>query len=155
MTTADVRWWLGSTIGDVRRALAALDAVEVDLDDGSGWLAPDDVDAVTAPGHWTAVLPGLDPTTMGWQERSWYLGPHGADVFDRNGNGGPTLWVDGEIVGSWVQRRDGTIAHVLLQSVSAPARRSLERQLGVVRELFGDTRHSVRFPAAIQRHLLA
>ena len=75
------------------------------------------------------MLPGLDPTTMGWNARSWYLGAHGGEVFDRNGNGGPTLWVDGEIVGSWVQRKDGTIAHVLLQDVSTAARRSLDRQL--------------------------
>ena len=47
------------------------------------------------------------------------------------------------------------MGHVLLQDVSAAARRSLERQLDVVRDLFGDTRHSVRFPALIQPRLLA
>ena len=76
-------------------------------------------------------------------------------MFDRNGNGGPTLWVDGEIVGSWVQRKDGRMAHQLLQDVSATARRALERQLSELEELFGDTRHTVRFPAPIQRTLLA
>ena len=25
---------------------------------------------------WIALLPPLDPTTMGWKERDWYLGPH-------------------------------------------------------------------------------
>jgi len=151
MTTDDVRWWLGATLGAVRRALADIDAVEVDC----GWLLPDDLDVVGSPGHWTAVLPGLDPTTMGWSARSWYLGAHGAEVFDRNGNGGPTLWVDGEIVGAWVQRKDGTIAHELLQPVSAAARRSLEQQLSAIQELFGGVRHTVRFPAPIQRRLNA
>ena len=159
MRTADLRWWLGLAAGPVRAALAAVDAVEVDLDGGddtgTGWLLPDDLDVVRSPGHWTAVLPGLDPTTMGWNARSWYLGALGAEVFDRNGNGGPTLWVDGEIVGSWVQRKDGRMAHQLLQDVSATARRALERQLSELEELFGDTRHTVRFPAPIQRTLLA
>ncbi|MFT3852820.1 MAG: crosslink repair DNA glycosylase YcaQ family protein [Ilumatobacteraceae bacterium] len=86
--------------------------------------------------------------------RSWCLGAHGGDVFDRSGNAGPTLWVDGEIVGAWVQRKDGTLAHALLEDVSTSARRSLERQLSTLRDLFGDTRHSVRFPAPIQRRLL-
>ena len=27
---------------------------------------------------WVALLPPLDPTTMGWNERDWYLGPHKA-----------------------------------------------------------------------------
>ncbi len=133
--------------------------MEVDIDGGddtqTGWLLPDDLDVVRSPAHWTAALPGLDPTTMGWNARSWYLGEHGALVFDRNGNGGPTLWVDGEIVGSWVQRKDGRIVHQLLQDVPTPARHSLERQLGELEELFGDVRHTVRFPAPIQRTLLA
>mgnify|MGYP006193098749 CR=1 FL=1 len=30
-----------------------------------------------------ALLPALDPTVMGWQERSWYGGDHLAAVFDR------------------------------------------------------------------------
>ena len=54
-----------------------------------------------------------------------------------------------------MQRKDGTIADVLLQDVSAAARRSLDRQLAAVQELFGDTRHTVRFPAPVQRRLLA
>ena len=60
---------------------------------------------------------------MGWKQRAWYLDPEvGAAVFDRNGNGGPTVWVDGRIVGGWVQRRDGTIAVRLLTDVGAEQR---------------------------------
>lgn len=159
-TTEDLRWWMGSTLGATRAALQAVGAVAVSVDgsddagDGGAWLLADDLDVVRSPGHWTAVLPGLDPTTMGWNARSWYLGAHGGEVFDRSGNAGPTLWADGEIVGTWVQRKDGTLAHALLQDVSTSARRSLERQLTTLRDLFGDTRHSVRFPAPIQRRLL-
>ena len=28
------------------------------------------------------LLPGLDPTTMGWKERAWYLGDHRPRIFD-------------------------------------------------------------------------
>ncbi|MCU1502848.1 MAG: hypothetical protein JWM12_2202 [Ilumatobacteraceae bacterium] len=158
-TTADVQWWLGSALGAVRAALAEVEAVEVELDGGvSGWVLPDDVPAAAAStkqAPWVAVLPGLDPTTMGWKQRDWYLGEHGAHVFDRNGNGGPTIWLDGEIVGSWVQRKDGTLPHRLLRHVPPQRVKDIDRELAKVRELLGDTRHTVRFPAPVQRDLLA
>ena len=108
-TEADVVWWLGATKGAVRRALADVSAVEVALADGTpGWLLPDDVDEVAAPEGWAALLPALDPTTMGWKQRDFYLGEHAAKIFDSNGNGGPTMWWNGRIVGGWTQdaRRD-------------------------------------------------
>jgi hypothetical protein len=45
-TENDIKWWLGSTLTVVRRALAELGAVEVDLDGQTGYLLPDDLDAV-------------------------------------------------------------------------------------------------------------
>jgi hypothetical protein len=102
-----------------------------------------------------ALLPGLDPTTMGWKERSWYLDPAvAAAVFDRNGNGGPTVWVDGRIVGSWVQRRDGAIALRLLDPVDADRREEIHEAAAHLRELLGDVRFNVRFPAPVQADLL-
>ena len=56
-----------------------------------------------------ALLPVLDPTVMGWKERGFYLGPHGPALFDRNGNAGTTAWVDGRIVGCWVQDAEGVV----------------------------------------------
>ena len=35
-------------------------------------------------------------------------------VFDRNGNAGPTIWVDGRVVGGWAQRKSGEVAYALL-----------------------------------------
>ena len=67
------------------------------------------------PEPWVAVLPGLDPTTMGWKQRDWYLPEAATESFDRAGNGGPTLWVDGRIVGVWAQTRDGEMPHPLLR----------------------------------------
>ena len=74
-----------------------MDAVEVRLDDGStGLVLPGDVDDDRGNdqrvGPWVALLPGLDPTTMGWKRRDWYLDPAIASrVTDRNGNIGPTV----------------------------------------------------------------
>ena len=104
-TVADIKWWTGWTMGETRRAVAAVGAVEVELADGAGIALPDDLEPVPAPDPWVALLPGLDPTPMGWKEREWYLGEHGPLLFDSNGNVGPTVWSDGRIVGGWAQRR--------------------------------------------------
>ena len=105
-TEADIVWWLGATKGAVRRALADIDAVAVELADGApAWVHPEDTDEVAPPAPWGALLPALDPTTMGWKERGFYLGDHAPLVFDRNGNAGPTAWWDGRIVGGWTQER--------------------------------------------------
>jgi hypothetical protein len=76
-------------------------------------------------------------------------------VFDSNGNGGPTVWVDGRIVGGWAQRKDGTIAYKLLTDVGAEADAAMAAAAHDLEQLVGDTRFSVRFPGPIQRELLA
>ena len=102
--------------------MGALDAVEVELDDGIGYVLPDDLAPVRTPHRWVALLPGLDPTIMGWKERDWYLGAHAARLFDRNGNAGPTVWADGRIVGGWGQRADGVVEAEVLEPVDATGR---------------------------------
>jgi hypothetical protein len=126
-TEDDVVWWLGATKGIVRAALTELDAVAITLDSGAtGWLLPDDLGEAPDPGPWVALLPVLDPTVMGWKERGFYLGPHREQLFDRAGNAGTTAWVDGRIVGCWVQDEDGVVAVRLLEQVSAGAREALD-----------------------------
>jgi hypothetical protein len=99
-TRDDIRWWTGWTVAATRHALAAIDAVEVELESGKvGYVLPDDVGPVDPPEHWVALIPALDATTMGWAGREWYLGPHRRQLFDLSGNAGPTIWVDGRIVG--------------------------------------------------------
>jgi hypothetical protein len=156
-TKADLQWWAGWTAATTNRALADVDAVAVELDDGSAaFVLPDDVDTAPPVEPWVALLPGLDPTTMGWKERGWYLDPEvGAAVFDRNGNAGPTIWVDGRVVGSWVQRPDGTIAVHLLTDVDPTRRAEIDATAERLRELLGDVRFRVRFPAPVQAALLA
>ncbi|MFV0308809.1 MAG: winged helix DNA-binding domain-containing protein [Desertimonas sp.] len=127
-TEHDVAWWLGSTLGAVRTALADIGAVAVQLDGATGWLAADDVEPVEAPEPWVALLPTLDPTTMGWKTRDWYLGEHGPDLFDRAGNGGATAWCDGRIVGGWYQDEDATVVVATLEDVGADVRAALDAE---------------------------
>lgn len=113
-TEADIAWWLGATKTAVRRALADLGAVTVQIEDGSlAWLHPEDIDEVPVVAPWAALLPALDPTTMGWRGRGFYVDEHtAAAVYDRAGNGKPTAWWNGRIVGGWAQEEDGTVVVV-------------------------------------------
>jgi hypothetical protein len=154
-TVADVAWWTGWTLGATRAALAHLDTEEVQLDDGSiGLVLADDVDEVTAPDPWVALLPGLDPTPMGWKERGWYLGPHKAEVFDRNGNVGPTVWADGRIVGGWAQRKDGEIVTRLLEDLGRERAAAVGEAADRLQAAIGDVRFTPRFPAPLDKALV-
>ncbi len=126
-TEADIVWWLGATKGAVRRALGDVEAVAVELGDGTpAWVHPADTEVVSAPASWAALLPALDPTTMGWKQRGFYLGEHAPLVFDRNGNAGPTAWWEGRVVGGWTQTDDGEVVVVPIGSLSPDAKRSLD-----------------------------
>jgi hypothetical protein len=159
-TLGDIVWWTGSTKTLVRRAIELIGAVEVELEEGVGYVLADDLDDAGGvldppnPGPWVALLPGLDPTPMGWKQRSWYLAPDvAARVVDRNGNIGPTVWADGRIVGGWVQRPDGSIAHDAdLEGAHVGL---LDEQVEHLRRFVGETRFTVRFPSPNQKTLLA
>jgi Winged helix DNA-binding domain len=126
-TEEDIAWWLGGSLGEVRAALSRLGAVSVALEGAAkpGWLRADDLDAPEPPPPWAALLPTLDPTTMGWKGRDWYLGPHRSRIFDSVGNGGTTAWWDGRIVGAWYQPPDGRVELLLLERLDKLARLAL------------------------------
>lgn len=128
-TEADIVWWLGATKGAVRRALADVAAVAVQLADGSpAWLHHDDTAQAERPEPWATLLPALDATTMGWKQRDFYLGEHAHRIFDVNGNGGPTAWWDGRIVGGWTQDEDGTVVVVPVDDLPRAAKEPLARE---------------------------
>jgi hypothetical protein len=120
-TPEDLRWWAGWTKTQVRRVLTELKPAEVDLDGVPGIVLPADLEPSPEPEPWAALLPALDSTPMGWQQRQWFLGEHGPKLFDRTGNVGPTLWWDGRIVGGWAQDRDGQIVCRFLEDAGAGA----------------------------------
>ena len=150
-TVEDVKWWLGSTLTAVRRALADVGAVEVEIEGRTGYVLPDDLDPVDPVEPWVALLPSLDPTIMGWYERDWYLGPHRRQLFDTFGNAGPTAWCDGRAVGAWRQSPSGEVLLDLLDDVGAEAEAALEAEAARLTGWLDGVRLAPRFPSPLSR----
>jgi hypothetical protein len=153
-TATDLQWWTGWTVATTKAALADCSAVEVRVDTGPAWVAPGDEEPVGPVDGWVALLPGLDPTTMGWKERDFYLPDDCAATFDRMGNAGPTIWVDGRVVGGWVQSPDGEIRTRFLLDVPRQRRAAVEQRASALQEMLGTTRFTVRFPSPVSSGLL-
>jgi hypothetical protein len=151
-TVSDLKWWTGWPLGQVRKALAEIDPMEVDLDGVPGIALPGDDDEPDAE-PWIALLPALDATPMGWAGRSWYLGPHAGPLFDRSGNIGPTVWCDGRIVGGWAQRRDGEVAVRLLEDIGEQAAAAVEAEAAGLTAWIGPVRVLPRFRTPLEREL--
>ncbi|MBA2751778.1 MAG: winged helix DNA-binding domain-containing protein [Actinobacteria bacterium] len=152
-TVADLKWWTGWTVRDVRGALASVPTAEVVMDGGSGLVLADDLEPIPPPESWAALLPALDPTLMGWMGRQWYLGEHGPALFDRSGNPGPTLWWEGRIVGGWAQRKDGDIAMRFLEDAGREAMTAMEVAAERLRIWLGPARVTPRFRTPLEREL--
>lgn len=153
-TEVDIKWWTGWTVRQVREALSDVGAVEIDLgEDGIGYALGDDLDDVADPVPWVALLPSLDTTTMGWKRRAWYLGDHDVRLFDRNGNAGPTVWVDGRVVGGWAQRPDGHVVYELFEDVGRDATAALDERRDRLQEWLGGVTVTPRFRSPHDRLL--
>jgi hypothetical protein len=153
---ADIRWWTGWTARQATAALARLETAEVDLGGGApGHVLAEDLEPVAPPAPWVALLPALDATPMGWQERGWFLGGHGPALFDRSGNIGPSVWADGRIVGGWAQRRGGEVAVRLLEDVGAEARAAVDAAAERLATWVGEVRFTPRFRTPLERELSA
>lgn len=150
-TRDDIRWWTGWTVGATRAALETIGAVEVSLDGGTvGYVLPDDLEPTELVAPWVALLPALDATTMGWAGRDWYLGAHRPQLFDTSGNAGPTIWVDGRIVGGWAQRRSGEVVPMLLEDVGVEATRRIEEKAARLEAWIGPARVTGSFPTPLE-----
>jgi hypothetical protein len=152
-TMEDLMWWTGWTKRLTVQALDGAGAIEVRLEGSTGYVLPDDI-ASAKPSKPTArFLPALDPTTMGWKERAWYLGDHKAALFDRNGNAGPTIWWDGRIVGGWAQLASGEIVHRMLADAGSEAATSIEKEAEAVQMWLGNVRFIPRFRTPLEQEL--
>lgn len=159
-TEADLKWWTGWTLTDVRKALAAVGAERVGMDEGTGYVLPGDTEPTTTSGPWAALLPGLDPTPMGWQQRDWFLpDEHRPALFDKTGNVGPTVWWDGRVVGGWAQRADGEIVWRLLTGPGKGPGKEATAAIGAeaarLGGRLGDVRVTPRFRTPLERELSA
>ncbi|MEX0894092.1 MAG: winged helix DNA-binding domain-containing protein [Gemmatimonadota bacterium] len=156
-TLEDLRWWTGWTVKQTAAATAALDTLPVRLDGGGAGLLLADEETAQGPppSPHVALLPALDPTPMGWKQRDWYLGPHAALLYDRNGNAGPSVWLDGQIVGGWAQRPDGEVVYRLLEDVGAAAERRVAEEAAALTDWFSGTVVKPRFRTPLERELSA
>jgi hypothetical protein len=150
-TAADVKWWFGNTVAATRQALAEIGAVNVELDAGPGFALPDDLESEPAAEPLAALLPGLDATTMGWFDRDWYLGAHRGQVFDRNGNAGPTAWWDGRVVGGWYQDGEARVQLQLLEDPGRGAQRALQRRADELTSWLDGVQIKPRFPSPLSK----
>jgi hypothetical protein len=151
-TVDDVKWWFGNTLTWARDGLRDVGAVEVDVHGSPGYALADDLEPEPDVGPWCALLPGLDVTTMGWQNRDWYLGEHRSQVFDRNGNAGPTVWLDGRVVGGWRQDARGRVEPLLVEDVGTRAMKALTRKANELTEWLDGTRINPRFPSPLSKN---
>ena len=121
-TEADVAWWTGWALGTTRNALAAVNTTET----AGGLVLADDVEPTEEPEPVATLLPALDPTPMGWKQRSWFLPEDSRPLYDSYGNVGPTIWWGGAVIGGWAVRKDRTVATELLVDRGAHARRAVD-----------------------------
>jgi len=152
---SDLQWWAGWTGGQTKAALAALPVAEVDLDGQAGVAMADDLEFPAAVPPVAALLPALDPTPMGWQARSWYLGPHAPLLFDRTGNVGPSVWWEGRIVGGWAQRGSGEVVCRLLEDAGSDAAAAVAAAAARLKGWLGRARVTPRFRTPLERELSA
>ncbi|WP_089101212.1 winged helix DNA-binding domain-containing protein [Streptomyces hyaluromycini] len=156
-TEADLKWWTGWRVTEVRRALTAIGAQPVTLDEGdTGYVTAGDLPPVTEPSRpWAALLPALDPTAMAWQQRDWYLPPELRPLlFDRSGNVGPTVWWNGLVVGGWAQRRDGEIVwRILDPGIGREAEQAIAAEAERLRGWVGTAKVTPRFRTPVEREL--
>ena len=131
--------------------MSDIGAAEVGLDSGPGYALADDLEIEPEVAPSAALLPGLDVTTMGWFDRDWYLGEHRGQVFDRNGNAGPTAWWDGRIVGGWYQDHEAHVRVQLLEDPGRDGRRALKRRAAEFTSWLDGTRIKPRFPSPLSK----
>ena len=180
-TQRDLQWWTGWTVARTKAALQDVGAVQVSLvgDEGNGpatraatragtravesshsggspgFALPDDLEPTRDPAPWVALLPALDTTTMAWADRGFYLGEHGSQLFDTNGNAGPTVWADGRVVGLWAQRASCEVVVRLLEDVGRERERAIDAEAASLTEWLGKDRVFPRFPNPVFQELAA
>lgn len=152
-TMTDLRWWTGWTAKLSATTLGAVGAAEIALEGGAGFVLPGDLGPEGDADPWVALLPGLDPTVMGWKDRAWYVGDHVSELFDRNGNAGPTVWANGRVVGAWGQTEQGDVVVELFGRHDASTRRLVDAERERLRSWLGDVRIRTRFATPLGKEL--
>jgi len=121
-TEEDIVWWTGLGKLGIRQVLAGIkrQLMEIEIEGlGEGYLVlAKDLTGLERRYHKERsmnLLPGLDPYVMGYKDRRRFLDPERYEqVFDRSGNALPTVWLDGRVIGVWLEKRKRPMLEVLL-----------------------------------------
>ncbi len=147
-TFDDVQWWTGWNKTQTRAALAGLDLVDVELGVGDGVMLEGTALGPARPS--VMLLPALDPTAMGWKHRDWYLGDYKKPLFDTFGNIGPSIWVDGRIVGGWAVSPAGEVMTELFENSRSD---EIAAEAGRLTDLLAGSPVIPSFPTPLERKL--
>ena len=150
-TAEDLQWWTGWSKTTTRAALSRLQIEEVDLHGrpgislhGGELPPPEDPAAV--------LLPCLDPTPMGWRHREWFTAIDPALIYDTAGNIGPTIWWDGELIGSWASTSSG-IRTKIVAGRGQEAAAAVERAAARIQDRLGGTTVTPAVRTPLERRL--
>ncbi len=158
-TVEDIAWWTGWNLRDTRVALSGVETVPVELEDEvkPGLLLAEDAETqVPESEPWLVFLPSLDPTPMGYQRRGFYLSDRAKrELFDTNGNIGPSVWLDGRIVGGWAQRPDGNVPFELFEDLGDDVVAMATAEAERVAAWHDGVSVSPRFPTPLLKRLRA
>jgi Winged helix DNA-binding domain len=91
---------------------------------------------------------------MGWKRRDWFLSINHHHVFDRTGNIGPTLWWNGEIIGSWAITSTGELRTTVLADRGTAADTAVEVAAGRLQERLQGTVVTPAFRVPLERSLV-
>ena len=106
-TDADLAWWSGLTLADVRLAihLAGQRVEEESVDGRSYWSAPPpSVASPSALPGAAHVLPAFDELLVGYTDRTAAVDPRHADLLTAGGIFNPIVVVGGRVIGTWKRR---------------------------------------------------
>ena len=86
------------------------------------------------------------------KSRGFYLHPeHVPHLFDSNGNAGTTAWVDGRVVGCWVQDAAGVVEVRYVEQVPKAAQRALTVEAERLTAWLDGVRVGTVYPSAAMR----
>jgi hypothetical protein len=157
-TPADAAWWHGLPLHDITQARQDLGAEvqEVAIEGLAGpfWMLADTaLDGLEQPAG-VSLLPGLDPSIMACKERSLFLEPGWYEqLFDRNGNAGPTIWLEGRVVGGWACDPSGQVVTRALEPLTRKQQRAVDEAAFELSQALAGERVQPRFPVPLSKEL--
>lgn len=72
-------------------------------------------------------------------------------MFDTTGNGGPTIWWEGRIVGGWRQTDSGEVELQMLEEVGSDGDRAIEAEATRLTAWLDGRRVMPRFPSPLSK----